>query len=235
MKRKRLTIFMILSIFMAALFGGCAPNNIQAPDSEPQSFIINQSLSLAKQLQNEASSYSQELEIDADGLQAITDCDLSKPDSAIVITIDSAMTAEYFLAVQQMPLAEGSDELISFFEPKATTALSGFLFAVLVEHGYSISTINATNIFSATHIEKAPTDLNNAIVLMDYNGAAAITAFCRYGDYVNCTCGYIIPDMSDEELVELYDAYFEKTYDTRLLSGHTETIDSAQLEKIIAG
>jgi hypothetical protein len=190
---------------------------------------------LAQETQKNISVYSREFEESADlePFDVLSDGDFSSPADAVIITVDSELVAEFLTSVQLIPVAEYSEEMTEFFAPKTAEGVSAYVLAVLMDRGYSISTIQAINAFSATHIAKAPDGFENSVVFMGYDNCAAITAFSQYDDYVSCVCSYIVPDLSAGELLDAYKTYFKNTYGTALLTGHTDQLDAAELRAVI--
>ncbi len=227
---KRTVSIIILSAFAAAVLGGCAEKTV-----DNRAFILKESVSLAQEMQGKFTQFIPELDPAsvADFWQSLENADMSSPDSAVIVTLDPDFVADFLTNFQQIEFSDYSDELIDFFAPKTTTGLTSLVYAVLIDKGYSLPLLSTSGMFSVTHIIKAPENFSNTLVFMDFNACTAITTFSRYGDYIDCSCQFIIPDMTAEDLLDLYSAFFETSYENNFLNGHTEIIESAQLGEII--
>ncbi len=223
---------MLTAIFLAT-FAGCT-TKADAQTTNIKAFMLNQSVVLASEMQNAISAANESAEVESDRLTILGDMDLSAPQNAVILPVDTDITTAY-LSSEYLFIPNASDELVAYLTPSVTRSLGNFALSALNDNdnGYNLLDLFATLSFSATHISQAPEGLTDAVVFMTYANATSITLFSRYDDYVQCTCSLIIPDISADELLQLYDDFFETHAGTPLIAGHTIAVETAELDKLL--
>lgn len=215
---------------MAVIFGSCAQKTM-----DKRSFVLSESVSLAQDMHNKGSLLFPQLDPSTVPAywESLKDTDMSAPDRAVIVTIDSEFVIDILELFEYIELSDPSDELIELLAPMAISDLSSMVYAIIIDQGYSYIKIRTP--FYATHIKETPEDFHNSLVFMDFNKCTAITSFTQQDDYVSCTCSFIIPDMTAEELLDIYGDTLKNDYGNIIFTGHTEIIDSAKLAEIVGG
>jgi hypothetical protein len=227
MKKRKVISVLAAALFISVIFSSCAQKSV-----DTRSFVVKESVRLAQEMQNNFVNFYRELEdsVDLDTLKDFGGCDVSHPGGAVVISVDSDLTADY---LESIGSSDPSDDFLDFYNSKTIGALMSYIIIVLNQQGYNVPLVASSSAFSGTHIEKAPEDFINCIVFMDYDDYMVITTFNQYDDYVNCAGSYIIPDMSADDFVDAYDTYLETSIGTGYLSHYADSLSSSQLSGII--